>query len=273
MAETRIGFLGAGRMATALAQGLIQSGFTSAGNVIASDPIAAARDNFTYTTQARCTDRNQEVLKNSRVVILAVKPPAVSKIVSELADEITEEHLIVSIAAGVSLSTIESLIPSRRVIRVMPNTPCLVGAGASGFARGAHADDVDAELVTRMLSTVGIAMEVPESLLDAVTALSGSGPAYAFEMIEALSDGGVLMGLPRNVATQLAAQTLMGAAKMVLETGQHPGQLKDAVTSPGGTTIAGLHVLEDGGMRGLLMSAVEAAALRSRELAEESGSS
>jgi len=152
------------------------------------------------------------------------------------------------------------------VIRVMPNTPALVGAAASGFARSSTATNADAQLVQDMLNTVGLSIEVPEHLLDAVTGLSGSGPAYVFQIIEALSDGGVRVGLPRQAATQLAAQTLLGAAKMVLETGEHPGSLKDAVTSPGGTTIAGLHALERGGLRATLMDAVEAATERSIEL-------
>jgi pyrroline-5-carboxylate reductase len=152
------------------------------------------------------------------------------------------------------------------VIRVMPNTPCLIGRGASGFSLGLHATKADAAVVEQLLSTVGIAMEVPEKLLDAVTGLSGSGPAYVYLMIEALSDGGVRAGLPRDLATKLAAQTVLGSAEMVLSTGQHPGALKDAVTSPGGTTIAGLHALEQNGVRGALMDAVLAATERAREL-------
>jgi len=150
----------------------------------------------------------------------------------------------------------------------MPNTPCLVGEAAAGFALGRAASADDAELVESMLQTVGVAMKVEEQLLDAVTGLSGSGPAYVYQIIEALSDGGVRVGLPRNVATSLAAQTVFGAAKMVLETGEHPGALKDAVTSPGGTTIAGLHALERGGLRGTLMNAVEAATEKSKELGQ-----
>jgi pyrroline-5-carboxylate reductase len=207
------------------------------------------------------------VANASSVVFLAVKPQQMSQALMNLRHAVRPEHLIVSIAAGVSLKAIDAgLGRESRLIRVMPNTPCLAGAGASAFSRGTHATNDDAALVQRLLSNVGIAVEVPEKLLDAVTGLSGSGPAYVYQIIEALSDGGVRMGLPRETATKLAAQTVLGAAKMVLTTGQHPGSLKDAVTSPGGTTIAGLHEMERGGLRGILMDAVQAATERAREL-------
>ena len=175
--------------------------------------------------------------------------------------------IVVSIAAGIPIAKLEGALPiGTRVVRVMPNTPCLIGRGASGLATGSAASTDDARLISELLATVGLVETVPEPLLDAVTGLSGSGPAYVFQMIEALSDGGVKMGLPRAIATRLAAQTLVGAAEMLLTTGQHPGALKDSVTSPGGTTIAGLHAMELGGVRAALMDAVEAATLRSREL-------
>lgn len=267
MSDLRVGFLGAGKMATALAQGFINSGLTSPAQVIASDVLPAATDHFTKITGALATASNREVLQAADIIFLAVKPQSMSALLETLRDDVQSRHLLVSIAAGVTLAQMESVLGEQRIIRVMPNTPCLVGAGASGFARGSHASIEDGELVSRMLSTVGIALQLPESALDAVTGLSGSGPAYVFEMIEALSDGGVLVGLPRAAATQLAAQTLLGAARMVLETGNHPGSLKDAVTSPGGTTIAGLHELEKGGLRAALMNAVLAATERSRQLA------
>jgi len=268
MSDVRVGFLGAGKMATALAKGLIDSGFVPASQVIASDVFPAAAQSFANTTGASTAQNNQEVLQKSQVVFLAVKPQSMPALLNELRAMMRPQHLIVSIAAGVTLSQIEATLGDHRIIRVMPNTPCLVGAGAAGFARGTFASNEDAELVMAMLQTVGIALQVPESSLDAVTGLSGSGPAYVFEMIEALSDGGVLVGLSRSVATQLAAQTLLGAARMVLETGHHPGALKDMVTSPAGTTIAGLHALEQGSLRATLMNAVKAATERSRQLAE-----
>jgi pyrroline-5-carboxylate reductase len=263
----RVGFIGAGQMATALARGLITSGFIAADHVVAGDVFAAARERFVAETGGRAVESNAEVLAAADIVFLAVKPQQMAHVLADIQGQVTSEHLIVSIAAGVSLSSIAAILGDDcRLVRVMPNTPCLVGASASGYALGHAAHPDDGELVERILSTVGIAVPVPEKLLDAVTGLSGSGPAYVYQIIEALSDGGVCMGLPRDVATKLAAQTLLGAARMVLETGAHPAALKDAVASPGGTTIAGLHALERGGVRGILMDAVEAATLRSAEL-------
>jgi pyrroline-5-carboxylate reductase len=176
---------------------------------------------------------------------------------------------MISIAAGVTLDRLQaSLEPGVRLIRVMPNTPALVGASATGFALGKAALPQDGDLVHRLFASVGVAFPVKEALLDAVTGLSGSGPAYVYMMIEALSDGGVAAGLPRDIATQLAAQTVLGGAKMVLETGLHPGALKDMVTSPGGTTIEGVHELEKGCLRGTLMNAVRAAAEKSKQLGQ-----
>jgi pyrroline-5-carboxylate reductase len=267
--QKRVGFLGAGRMATALANGLITAKFAAVDSIVASDPHSAARESFSTQMGARATESNLEVVRSSDVVILAVKPQNVTEVLSEVRAEITPKHLVISIAAGVSVDTLMSFLgTSARLVRVMPNTPCLVGVGAAAFALGGAATPADGELVRRLLSTVGIAVELPEPMLDAVTGLSGSGPAYVYQVIEALSDGGVWMGLPRDVATKLAAQTVLGAAQMVLQTGQSPAVLKDAVASPGGTTIAGLHALESGGLRAALMNAVRAATLRSRELGE-----
>ena len=269
--QMKVGFIGAGRMATALAGGLISSGFTSAENVSASDTYESAQEKFAHETGATALGANITVAEQSDVVILAVKPQQLPDVLQELKGTITQKQLLVSIAAGSPLSLfLETLGDSIRVIRVMPNTPCLVKQGASAFARGGKATEEDASLVDSLLSTVGIAVEVPESQLDAVTGLSGSGPAYIYQIIEALSDGAVRMGLPRHVATQLAAQTVKGAAEMVLETGEHPGALKDAVTSPAGTTIAGIHALESGGLRSSLMNAVAAATQRSIELGKKS---
>jgi len=254
-------------MATALATGLIDAGFTTAKSLIASDVSDEARHRFGAETGGVTTIDNVEVVSRSEVIVLAVKPQHVDDVLQELRGHASDEKLFISIAAGVPLRALyEGLGSECRLVRVMPNSPCLVGAGASAFACGEHASNTDAELVSALLSTVGIAIPVPESYIDAVTGLSGSGPAYGFQIIEALSDGGVKVGLPRDVATRLAAQTMLGAARMVLETGQHPGLLKDAVTSPGGTTIAGLHAMEQGGVRASLIDAVESATLRSVEL-------
>jgi pyrroline-5-carboxylate reductase len=201
-------------------------------------------------------------------LILAVKPQNMAVLLAEIRPSAAARHLIISIAAGVTLSQLaDGVGADRRLIRVMPNTPCLVGASAAGYAAAPTATAADCRLVDRLMSSVGKAFALPEKLLDAVTGHSGSGPAYVFLMIEALSDGGVLVGLPRDVATQLAAQTVFGAARMLLETNQHPGVLKDQVASPGGTTIAGLHALEKAGFRAALMDAVQAATERATELA------
>jgi pyrroline-5-carboxylate reductase len=264
-----LGFIGAGKMATALASGFIRANLVSKNQLLAGDPSDAARQNFAAETHCQTAATNAEVLKFGRVLFLAVKPSQVRDVLAEIRNVFTSDHLLVSIAAGVPLETLEKGLPAgSRVIRVMPNTPALVGESASAFALGHSATREDADTVQRLLASVGLAFEVKEPLLDGVTGVSGSGPAYAYLIIEALSDGGVATGLPRDVATRLAAQTLLGAAKMVLETGQHPGALKDMVTSPGGTTIEGLHELEKGGLRGVLMNAVRAAAEKSKKLGQ-----
>lgn len=265
----RIGFLGAGKMATALAKGWLSAGLVTTDRLLASDPVGQAREAFADVTGARATADNREVVGSSDVLLLAVKPQSMASLYQEIRGTLAERHLLVSIAAGVTLRQLaDGLGHDRRLVRVMPNTPCLVGASASGYTPGKTATVDDILLVDQLLNAVGKAFKLPEHLLDAVTGLSGSGPAFVYVMVEALSDGGVRVGLPRDVATALAAQTVLGAAKMVLETELHPGVLKDMVTSPGGTTIAGLHALERGGVRVALMDAVEAATKRSAELAK-----
>ena len=264
-----IGFLGAGKMAIALAKGFLRAELVTSGRLLASDPAAAACAAFGRETGASTTSSNLEVVKKAKVIFLAVKPDQVGPVLSELRPAFTPEHLLVSIAAGVTLGKLESALGAgSRVVRVMPNTPALVGASASAFALGANASAEDAVLAEKLLSAIGVAFRVKESLLDAVTGLSGSGPAYIYVAIEALSDGGVAAGLPRDIAVKLAAQTVLGSAKMVLETGLHPGALKDMVASPGGTTIEGLHQLEQGNFRGTLISAVRAATERARRLGQ-----
>ncbi len=269
MAQTpSIGFLGAGRMATALARGFIRSGLTSADEIVASDVDASARERFRAETGAETTAANPEAAA-ARTVIVAVKPGFVDEVLREVRDRVGSGQLVISIAAGVGLRRLEAaLADGARVARVMPNTPAMVGSSATAYALGRHCTEEDGARVAELFSTVGIACRVREPLLDAVTGLSGSGPAYGYIMIEALSDGGVAAGLPRDVALRLAAQTLLGAARMVLETGEHPAVLKDQVTSPGGTTIEGLHELERAGFRAGLINAVRAAAEKSRRLGE-----
>ena len=267
--QLKIGFLGAGKMATALAKGFVRAEMVFPREIIAADPFDTARKHFTNETGAKTSVANLEVAQAATVLILATKPDQVAAALAEISAAFTKKHLLISIAAGVTLAKLENNLPAgARVIRVMPNTPALVGVGASAFALGKNATAADGELAKKLLSAVGIAMQVKENLLDAVTGLSGSGPAYVYQFIEALSDGGVAAGLPRDIATKLAAQTVLGGAKMVLETGQHPGTLKDQVTSPGGTTIEGLHALEKGKLRATVISAVRAAADKSKKLGQ-----
>jgi pyrroline-5-carboxylate reductase len=265
----KIGFLGAGKMATALAKGFVKAGIVTVQNLIASDVMEPARAAFEKEVGAKISASNADIVKFADVLILAVKPDQVAGVLGEIRQQFTSKHLLISIAAGVPISKLEAgLNSTARVIRVMPNTPALVGASASAFACGKSATSDDAALAQKLFSSVGVAFQVKETLLDAVTGLSGSGPAYVYQFIEALSDGGVASGLPRDISTKLAAQTLLGAATMVLETGLHPGVLKDQVTSPGGTTIEGLHELEKGKLRGTVMNAVRAATEKSKKLGQ-----
>lgn len=269
MSIPSIGFLGAGKMATALAQGFLHAGLVRSENLFASDVVPAAREAFVRTTGGQAKAGNSEVAAVADILFLAVKPDQIAGVLTELGSVLSRErHLLISIAAGISLKALETAAPGNRFIRVMPNTPALVGASASAYALGSAATPTDGKTAQALLGSVGIALEVKEKLLDAVTGLSGSGPAYGFLMIEALADGGVAAGLPRDIAQKLAAQTLFGAAKMVLETRQHPGALKDAVCSPGGTTIEAMHELEKGGVRAALISAVRASAEKSKRLGQ-----
>ena len=266
MISESIGFIGAGQMALALAKGFLAKGLVKGSQILAADPVPAAVARFGQEVAgAKVVSKNVEVVQGAQVIFLSVKPQVMAQVLAELAPH-SAGKLFISIAAGVSLAKLCESLGSQRVVRVMPNTPALVGQGASAYALGNGATPADAKLAETLLSSVGLARQVDEKLLDAVTGLSGSGPAFVYLMIEALSDGGVRMGLPRDLATALAAQTLLGGAQMVLQTGDHPGLLKDRVTSPGGTTIAGLQVLEDRGVRGALIGAVEAATKRSMEL-------
>jgi len=268
-AKLNIGFVGSGKMATALAKGLVEAGIVKPDQVLGSDLEEDARAAFGREVGARTTAFNPDVPKFASVFVLAVKPAQVPAVLKELRGHVSERHLLISLAAGVPLARLEEgLETGAHVVRVMPNTPALVGASASAYALGRSATAEDGQLVQQLLSAVGLALVVPEPLLDAVTGLSGGGPAYIYLIIEALSDGGVAVGLPRDVAYKLAAQTVLGAARMVLETGLHPGALKDMVTSPGGTTIEGVHELEKAGVRGAMINAVRAAADKARRLGQ-----
>jgi pyrroline-5-carboxylate reductase len=267
MLEQRIGFIGAGNMASALGQGFVRSGLTVGANLLASDPSEPARVGFAQATGGETTTDNAFVAAKSDVLFLAVKPQYMASAAGELFGKISKNTLVVSIAAGVRLSRLAGWLGEGvRLVRVMPNTPCLIGEGACGYCLGERATQADGELVGKLLKSVGIAWQVDEKLLDAVTGLSGSGPAFIYLIIEALSDAGVRVGLPRNIATSLAAETMRGAVDMVIKTGEHPAVLKDRVASPGGTTIAGLKALEEGAIRATLIAAVEDATKRSIEL-------
>jgi pyrroline-5-carboxylate reductase len=255
-------------MGTALVQGAIRAGVVAAADVIGCDPYEKSRDAFATVTGGRVTAEMAAVIAASEVILLCTKPLDVA---AALADAVQTaaggRRLVISIAAGVTLGALETASTENfRIIRAMPNTPALVGHGAAGFCVGARATADDAATAKALLSAVGLAVEVPERLMDAVTGLSGSGPAYIYVVIDALADGGVRAGIPRADAVRLAAQTVLGAAAMVLETGEHPAVLKDMVTSPGGTTIAGLAVLERQGLRSALIEAVGAATDRAAEL-------
>jgi pyrroline-5-carboxylate reductase len=268
MLKQTIGFIGAGQMARALAQGFVRAGLLAEKQIIAADPVAEAQAEFKrLLPAANLAANNVDVAKASDVIVLAVKPQQAKDAMAELRGTLGNEKLLISIVTGIRLQSLADGLGPCRLVRVMPNTPCLVGQSASAYCVGPGATAADAELVAKLLGSVGMAVAVEEKLLDAVTGLSGSGPAFVYLMIEALADGGVRLGLTREVALRLAAQTVKGAAEMVLTTGDHPGVLKDRVASPGGTTIAGLHVMENHGVRGAFISAVEAAARRAAELA------
>ncbi len=266
--EKKIGFIGSGNMGEALISGLVLSGSTSPVNIICSDireePLRDMQEKYGINT----TTDNVEVVKNSEVVIYATKPQILAAVLKETADVLDKSKLVISIAAGVPLAAIASgLKKELRLIRVMPNICAFVKESASAIAAGEYVVDGDIEIAKAIFDSVGISVFIQENILmDAFTGLSGSGPAYVFLIIDAMADAGVKMGLSRRDSLLLSAQTVMGSAKLLLETNEHPGQLKDRVTSPGGTSIAGIHTLEQGGLRTTIMDAVESATNRSSEL-------
>jgi pyrroline-5-carboxylate reductase len=269
--ETRgIGFLGAGNMAGALIRGLLQAGVVEPENIRASDPRADRLEQLAKEYGVSVTLDNHALVRQSRILVLAVKPQVVDKVLAVVGPDVDQDTLVVSIAAGVPISALEArLPPGTRVVRSMPNVAALALAGATAISAGTHAGERDMEAARALFDAVGRTVTLDESLLDAVTGLSGSGPAYVMLIIEALADGGVKVGLHRDTALLLAAQTVFGSSKLLLDTGEHPGRLKDMVTSPGGTAIAGLHTLESGALRKTLIDAVETASRRAAELGAE----
>ncbi len=266
----KIGFIGSGNMGEALISGLIVSGSTIPENIICSDIKEDKLETIRETYGVHTTKSNQEVVTLSEIIVYAVKPQLMAAVLRETADSLDMSKLVISIAAGVPMEAIEACLnKDLRLIRVMPNVAASVKEGAAAIAAGAHAREEDIQLAMSIFNSVGRSVFLKENyLMDAVTGLSGSGPAYIFLVVDALADAGVKVGLSRQDALLLSIQTVLGAAKMLLETKAHPGQLKDMVTSPGGTAIAGLHTLEKGGLRTTLINAVEAATMRSVELGD-----
>lgn len=269
MEQLNIGFLGAGNMAGALVKALLHAG-TVPSRIMASDVRDERLDELQREYEIGVTQDNDEVVSFADLLVLAVKPQVVDRVLPCIAANLKPQALMISIAAGVRLSALEARLPeTAKLVRAMPNTPAMVLAGATAIAPGTHATAEDLKLAKRLFNMVGKTVVLEESLLDAVTGLSGSGPAYVMLIIEALADGGVKVGLHRETALLLAAQAVYGSAKLLIETGEHPGRLKDMVTSPGGTAIAGLHTLESGALRKTLMDAVENATRRADELGEQ----
>ncbi|MTI81364.1 MAG: pyrroline-5-carboxylate reductase [Firmicutes bacterium] len=263
-----IGFIGAGVMAEALISGMVQSEMVNAKDIYVSDPDTERLLMLEEQKGINKVTSNKELLNFADVLILAVKPQVVGEVLTEIKPSIDKNHWFITFAAGIPTSYIENILGEVPVVRVMTNTACLVSEGASALAGGRYALKEHKDACETIFSSVGNVVTVKEDLLNAVTGLSGSGPAYMYVILEALIDAGVRVGLPRKTATELTVQTMMGAAKMAQDTGEHPGRLKDMVTTPGGTTAAGMYQLEDGGLRVTLMNAVMAAAEQSKQMSE-----
>ena len=263
----KVGFIGGGKMGGVLAGGIVSHRLVPASHVIVADVVKERLDELAKTYGIVVTQDNKRVAREADILVLAVKPQNMGEVLAELAPVVGKSHLVISIAAGIPIKFIEERLKKGvRVIRAMPNTPALIGEGMAALAGSATATQTDLAQARQIFDSVGLTVVVKEELMNAVTGLSGSGPAYGFIIIEALSDAGVRMGLSRDIALKLAAQTMLGAAKLCLKGDKHPGELKDMVTSPAGTTIAGIKALEEGKIRATLMAAVEAATLRAKEL-------
>ncbi|MBW1678917.1 MAG: pyrroline-5-carboxylate reductase [Deltaproteobacteria bacterium] len=269
MRERKLCFIGGGNMAEAMIKGLLKKKTIVPEQIAISEPREDRAQFLSNKYQVQVVPDNHSAIQRGEIIVLAVKPQVMREVLQEISNVVTADQLIISIAAGIPTSFIAShLGKDRRIIRAMPNTPAQIGEGAVALCGGGSSTQSDLQFAQKLFDAIGTTVIIQETYMDAVTGLSGSGPAYIFLIIEALTDGGVKMGLPRDIAQALLLQTLIGSGRMVLETGNHPGQLKDLVTSPGGTTIAGLHVLEEKGIRAALINAVVAATERSRELAD-----
>lgn len=267
MKKGTIGFIGTGNMARAIIGGLLEKGIVDAGSIMGADKTEAAAKGAAERFGIRTTTDNKAVAQEAEILFLAVKPQFLAEAVEEIKDSVSAETVIVSIAAGRTIQNITELFGREiRLIRCMPNTPALVGEGCTGVCRNGNITDAEMERVMELLKSFGIASEIPEHLMDAVVGVSGSAPAYVFLFIEAMADAAVAAGMPRKQAYEFAAQAVLGSAKMVLETGKHPGELKDMVCSPAGTTIEAVKVLEEKGFRGAVMDAVEACVNKSKNM-------
>ena len=265
----KISFIGGGNMAEAMLRGLLKKKVVSPKQILVAEPREERTRFLSQKYRIHVTADNKAAVRFGEIIIVAVKPQVIKGVLQEITGVLTSPQVIISIAAGITIAFIASHVGNdKRIVRAMPNTPCQIGEGAIALCGGGKATSSDIRVAQTLFAAVGTTVMIPETHMDAVTGLSGSGPAYIFLIIEALTDGGVKMGLPRDVAQSLVLQTIIGSGRMVLETGDHPGTLRDLVTSPGGTTIAGLHVLEKKGVRDALINAVVAASERSRELSQ-----
>ena len=274
LTNKKLGFIGGGNMTEALLKGLLASSSVGPKDILVSDLLSDRLEYLNKEYKVKITDDSRKLVQKSDILILAVKPQVVGKVLESFSDVVDKHKIIISVAAGVSINFIEDILDREgknkiSVIRTMPNTPALVQEGATAICGGGHSSKLDIKIAHHIFKAIGQTVAIEETHMDAVTGLSGSGPAYIFMIIEALSDAGVKVGLSREVSNILTIQTILGSAKLARDGGKHPGELKDMVTSPGGTTISGLHMLEEGGVRTALMNAVERATQRSRELGKK----
>ena len=274
LTNKKLGFIGGGNMTEALLKGLLASSSVGPKDILVSDLLSDRLEYLNKEYKIKTTDDSRKLVQKSDILILAVKPQIVGKVLESFSDIVDSHKIIISVAAGISINFIEDILNRKgknkiSVIRTMPNTPALVQEGATAICGGGHSSKLDIKIAHHIFKAIGQTVAIEETHMDAVTGLSGSGPAYIFMIIEALSDAGVKVGLSREVSNILTIQTILGSAKLARDGGKHPGELKDMVTSPGGTTISGLHMLEEGGVRTALMNAVERATQRSRELGKK----
>lgn len=267
MLKSNIGVIGAGNMASSIIRGILKNELLNPKDIYVYDIDNRKKLELTNDTSTIALDDNHSIMKNSRIIILAVKPNSFGELLDEISDDITDEHILISIAAGISTDYIKEKTSYKcKVVRIMPNTPALVGEGMTAICMNRDLDDSERKIINSIFSSLGRVEEVDEELINGVTAISGSSPAYVYLFIEALADGGVMMGLPREQSYRMAAQSVLGAAKMVLELGKHPGELKDMVCSPKGTTIEAIYTLEKNNFRGSIMEAMKNCALKSQEM-------